>query len=402
MATEAVKPQRFAVLQNRALLMLILGHFIIDSYSGFISVMNPLLVERFDLSLSTAGFVSLAYSGMSSISQPIFGLITDRFGARWIGLALVWTALMFAASGFAPSYTLVLVALGLAGIGSGAYHPMGAVSANAVIPAPLRNTAMSIYVTGGTIGMALGPLVGAVLFSAMGLNGTSLLLIPGALIGLWLMYEMRLHALRDKDKPKAKPAPLSTVPWGPLMVVVGILMLRNWTNQSYQNFTPLWYSRMGYSSGYYSALVTTLVLSSAVGAVVCGNLADRYGRKVVMIWSLILSIPPMFLYVWFPGSFGFVSAILLGLCAGSTGPLTLVMAQQMMAGRAGIASGMILGLGFITGAIGMPVTGWIADLSSIPFALTSQVVIVVISIILAFMMPSEKQMDQYAAKAAKA
>src|SRR5690606_32003139 len=138
--------------------------------------------------------------------------------------------------------------------------------------------------------------------------------------------------------------------WGPLMVVVGILMLRNWTNQSYQNFTPLWYSRMSYSSGYYSALVTTLVLSSAVGAVVCGNLADRYGRKVVMIWSLILSIPPMFLYVWFPGSFGFVSAILLGLCAGSTGPLTLVMAQQMMAGRAGIASGMILGLGFITGA----------------------------------------------------
>src|SRR3954469_5115754 len=141
-----------SVFRNRPLLTLMFGHFTVDMYVGLLPVLYPLLRDRFTLDLKTVGLVSLAYSGMASISQPFFGWIADRYGTRFIGLALFWTAIMFATIGFAPSFPVLLILAAAAGIGSGCYHPLGALNANAVIPEGQRNVAMSVYVTGGTMG----------------------------------------------------------------------------------------------------------------------------------------------------------------------------------------------------------------------------------------------------------
>ena len=93
-----------------------------------------------------------------------------------------------------------------AGLGSGAYHPFGALNANAVIPAPQRNTAMSIYVTGGTVGVALGPLIGAVLFSVFGMRGTAVMFVPGVAIAIWLLRQAPAFAQRRRA-PAAPGAP---------------------------------------------------------------------------------------------------------------------------------------------------------------------------------------------------
>src|SRR5438270_10296307 len=98
-------------LRNGKLLTLMLGHFTVDSYVGVLPVLYPLLIHRFQLDLATVGLVSLAYSGMASVSQPLFGVLADRYGTRFTGLTLVWTASTFAAVGFAPSFpALVAVA----------------------------------------------------------------------------------------------------------------------------------------------------------------------------------------------------------------------------------------------------------------------------------------------------
>src|SRR5919204_2665978 len=100
-------------LRNGKLLTLMLGHVTVDSYVGVIPVLYPLLIGKFDLNLATVGLVSLAYSGMAAISQPLFGLLSDRFGTRFTGLALAWTAITFAVIGFVNSFP-VLIALALA------------------------------------------------------------------------------------------------------------------------------------------------------------------------------------------------------------------------------------------------------------------------------------------------
>ncbi len=392
---ELERPTRFGLLRNRPLMTLMLGHFTVDTYAGLLPVLYPLLIERFQLSLSTVGIVTLAYIGASSLSQPFFGWLADRTSTRLIGLTLMWTAAMFALLGLASSFEMVVVCAAAAGIGSGAYHPFGALNASAVIPANQRNIAMSVYVTGGTLGVALGPLIGAIIFSLFGMAGTVVMLLPGVAIGFLLIRLLGTGVQRQAHESHAAPGN-TRIPIAALLAIIGVMMSRSWTIYGLETFTPTWYKSLGYSAVFYGPLATTLVLASAIGTVGCGSLADRFGRRAVIIGSLILTIPAILLFAWYPGPFGFISGALVGLSAASTGPLMLVMAQQLMVGRAGMASGLILGIGFISGAIGVPVMGMLADAYGMQFAIETQVLVVVATIGLALLLPSEARMARLA------
>jgi FSR family fosmidomycin resistance protein-like MFS transporter len=393
---------RFDVVKNRPLLTLMLGHFTVDTYVGLLPVLYPLLTDRFDLDLKTVGLVSLAYSGMASISQPFFGWVADRYGTRFIGLALIWTAATFSTIGFAPSFPILLLLAGAAGIGSGAYHPLGALNANAVIADGQRNTATSVYISGGTLGVATGPLIGAVLFTLFGVHGTALMIIPGAAIAAWLLVEMRKIAIRRQGRPAGQRPALPPVPRWPLAVVIGVMMCRSWTLFSISAFIPTWYKELGYSASFYGPLSTVIVLASAAGAVGWGTLADRYGRRSIILGSLVLSVPVVLLFAQFTGPVAFVTAALLGFLGASTGPLMLVMAQQLMAGRAGMASGLILGLGFVAGAVGVPVVGALADAVGIQAAMRLQALVVLLTIALAWFLPTEARLQTLTSRAARA
>src|ERR1700681_2045064 len=94
-------------LRNGKLLTLMLGHLTVDSSAAVLPVFSPLLIGRFHLSLATVGLVSLAYGGTAAISQPLFGVIADRYGTRLTGVALGWTALTFSLAGFASTLPLL-------------------------------------------------------------------------------------------------------------------------------------------------------------------------------------------------------------------------------------------------------------------------------------------------------
>lgn len=394
MALLAGESRSSDVLQNRPLLTLMLGHFTVDMYSGVLPVLYPILTGRFNLDLATVGLVTLAYSGMASLAQPFFGWVADRYGTRYIGLALCWTALTFALIGFAPTFPILLALAAAAGIGSGAYHPLGSLNAAAVIPERSRNAAMGAYVSGGTFGVASGPLIGAALFYFFDVRGTAILIIPVITIALWMIVEMRKVALRRPVTVAhvQRSVPTTPLPIVPLLAIVGTMMSRSWTMISVQAFIPLWYKQLGYGAAFYSILATVVVLASAFGNIGTGGLADRFGRRAVTNASLALTIPVILLFAQFTGPIALLTGALLGFTAASTGPLMLVMGQQLMAGRAGLASGLILGLGFITGALGVPITGALADAYGIPTALRLQVILVIATFAITHFLPTEAQM----------
>lgn len=383
-------------LRNGKLTTLMLGHLTVDSYVGVIPVLYPILIGRFQLSLATVGLVSLAYSGMAAISQPLFGAIADRFGTRLTGVALAWTALTFALIGFVPSFPMLLVVASASGLGSGAFHPFAALDVRALLPAWRRSFGMSVYVTAGTIGVAIGPLIGIVLFGALGIHGTGLLLIPGIAAGVYLLWRMRSVVPQAARRISQGGGAHQAVPVFALAMVIGVMMSRSATVYVFQSFTPTWYSQLGYGPSFYGPLVTTLVLASAVGTVGCGSLADRYGRRTVILGTLILSVPAVLLFTLFPGPWAFVSAILIGFLAASTAPLMLLMAQQLMASRAGLASGLVMGLGFVTGAIGVPINGAIADHIGLQKSLMTHVILVLATILIAWFLPREDEMERLA------
>jgi len=185
------------------------------------------------------------------------------------------------------------------------------------------------------------------------------------------------------------------VPVFALSMVIGVMMSRAWTVNVFQAFTPTWYRQLGYGPEFYGPLATTLVLASAVGTVGCGSLADRYGRRTVILATLVLSIPAILLFTMFPGPWAFGSAILIGFLAASTAPLMLLMAQQLMASRAGLASGLVMGLGFVTGAIGVPINGAIADVIGLQRSLMTHVILVLGTIVIAWFLPTEKEIERY-------
>lgn len=380
-----------SAVQNRPLMVLASGHFTVDMYSGILPVMYPLLTGRFDLDLKTVGLVSLAYSGSASISQPFFGWIADRYGTRLTGVALAWTGILFACIGFSPTFPILLIVAAFAGLGSGAFHPMGAVTANTVIPEGQKNTAMSIYGTGGTFGVATGPIVGAVLFTLLGVRGTGLMLLPGISIAAWVLWSMRSIGYRERTAQARREAP-AVIPVGLLTIIVAVMMLRSFPVFGLQNFVPVWYKELGYGAGFYGPLATVIVLGSAFGAVIAGNLADRFGRRAVILWTQFLTIPAIWAFAEFPGPWGFVTGALVGMLAASTAPLLLVMAQQLMRGRAGVASGLILGLGFIAGAIGTPVFGALADAYGMQNAVRAQLIVVTGTVFVAWLLPTEARL----------
>src|SRR3989475_9623953 len=165
-------------LRNGKLLTLMLGHLTVDSYVGVIPVLYPLLIGRFHLSLATVGLVSLGYAGTAAISQPLFGVIADRFGTRLTGVALAWTALTFALIGFVPTFPLLVVVACLSGLGSGAFHPFGALDVRALLPAWRRSFGMSVYVTAGTVGGAPRPPIRLRVLGPFLLPRTRVLVVP--------------------------------------------------------------------------------------------------------------------------------------------------------------------------------------------------------------------------------
>ena len=147
-----------SLLLNKYLWSLTLGHFSIDLYAGAMPVVLAALAGSMHLSFEQVGLVSALYTLCSSVSQPFFGYLSDRFGGRsFASIGLVWMSILQGAIGFVPDYPTLLVLAPLAGFGSAAFHPQGASSAN--IASGERKTAgMAIFLLGGghvTIGLVL-------------------------------------------------------------------------------------------------------------------------------------------------------------------------------------------------------------------------------------------------------
>jgi FSR family fosmidomycin resistance protein-like MFS transporter len=130
----------------------------------------------------------------------------------------------------------------------------------------------------------------------------------------------------------------------------------------------------------------------------CGALADRFGRRTVILATLVLTTPAILLYTMYPGPWAFLTGMLIGFLAASTAPLMLLMAQQLLVARAGLASGLVMGLGFVTGAIGVPINGAIADSIGLQESLMTHVILVIGTVALAWFLPREEVMEGYSPK----
>jgi len=360
-------------IDYRALTLLSMGHLVADITSGALPAMLPFLKEALGLSYAMAGTIVLVSNIMSSVIQPAFGYLTDRKSLLWfLPLGSFCAALFLALVGWAPSYSLVLVMVVFSGLGVAIYHPEGWRVAN-YFAGEKKATGMSIFGVGGNLGFALGPLMATVFITRLGLKGTTLFVIPGAVIaGVFLFSRFwRVDTTAIKKKAPSGPAreALRKALY-PMSLLLGMIMFRSWTHIGMLTFIPFFY--INYMKGdpmVAANLLFAFLAAGVAGTFIGGPLADKFGHKRIVLFSLGTSCPLFILFLLSSGIWAFIWLTLAGLILIFSFSISMVMGQSFMPRNVGLASGLILGLSFGMGGLGAAVLGLFADLWGVPATL---------------------------------
>jgi len=354
-----------SLLKNVTLWSLTLGHFSVDMLGGAMPIAVGLyLKDALGLSLGQIGLLVGAYQMTSSLTQPLFGYLSDRYGGRWFAVGgLIWLAVLQGLVGFMPTFQSAVVVATLAGLGSAAFHPQGASGAN-IAAGDQKSAGIAMFMLGGNGGFAVGPILAALVLGAMGVRGTAVLGLVGLLIAPFLYFLTGRAQKQGSDKKSAswriELNPLFTTT--AVVALILVMSLRAMSQQSFSSFTPQFFVDIaGFSKAEASLLSSLMLFVLAFGTLTGGMLADRIGGVKVMVGSMLISAPLMAAMFLFGDWRAFWVAPFLGFASGAAWPPMLVMAQSLFPKNAGVGSGVALGFVFAMGGIGLQITGWLAE-----------------------------------------
>jgi FSR family fosmidomycin resistance protein-like MFS transporter len=399
------------MMQRLGLLFLLsFGHLVTDMMSGALPVLLPVLKSEFSLSYTKLGVIILISNVISSVIQPVFGIWSDRKVILWLlPTGCLVAALGMAFVGFAPSYIFVLLAVAVSGIGAAAYHPEGSKQAF-LISGERKATALSIYSVGGNIGHALGPMIAIALLGFGGRQGMAWLLIIGIFAAFLLSHYLPVvqrfvvqnsnvqsktdtSVRQNADSHVSKNVIKKGVLYG-LFLLLMIIVLRSLVHIGLTNFIPLYVEEYLHGSKEYGGLLLTVfLLSGALGTIVGGPVADRIGRKKIMVLSFLLVVPLLWMFLFSSGIWTLLFAALSGFVLISTFSVTVVYAQELIPHNVGLASGLTLGFAFGIGAIGGLTFGAAADVWGVPAVLKAICLLPIPAILLAIALPDERKRE---------
>jgi len=375
--------------RRHALLVLSTGHAASDLVQGAVPAMLPFMVEQRGLSYGAAAARLLAASAASSIVQPLFGLVSDRVHAAWMmPFGAVLGGIGIALAGWADSYPATLLALLVAGLGVAAFHPEAARFAG--YAAEGRAAGMSTFSVGGNIGFALGPILTVPLALAFGLRGMIGIAVVTALAALLVLRELpALEHLRPPAENRAG-GQLGADRWGAFSLIAGAGALRTGVTFALQAFIPLFViDRLDGSEAVGAAAVAVLLLAGGVGTLAGGRIADSFGHRRLVVWSLILCVP-LCLVLPVSGIVAlFVLMVAIGLAMDANYATIIVLGQACLPSRVGVASGVTIGLSVGLGAACAWLLGVLADNASLVAALHGTTVLAAAAAVLAIAVPRD-------------
>jgi len=368
------------------------GHLFTDLNQGAVAALLPFLISERGLSLAAAGALVFAATVSSSLVQPLFGVFSDRNPIpALMPLGVLLAGVGMALAGVAPSYPLIFAAVVVSGVGVAAFHPEAARFANYVSGAR-RARGMSFFSVGGNAGFALGPLVATPLVLAFGLPGTLFLALPAALMaGVMFAETPRMLRLAPEEAagngPREVDAPQER--WGPFALMVAVVAVRSFVYFGLVAFVASYYERVhGASAALGNVALTVMLAAGAVGTLLMGPLADRFGRKAVLAWSM-LALSPLVLAFTAVGPYaGMALLALVGAATVGTFGVTVVMGQEYLPGRIGLAAGVTMGLSIGLGGIGAPLLGLLADAGGLQTTMLAIAALPVLGLVLALTLPT--------------
>lgn len=368
-----------------------LGHLTNDTFISMSSVLLAFIsLHVLPLRDAEIGLILSAGALVGALAQPVFGWMADRSGGRWQGAGgVAWTVLLMLGALLAAEsriYWLMVVAFIIPAVGSGAFHPVGAMYA-AESDKGRAASNISYFFLMGQLGLALGPaLAGTILDRAATHNnafsdvlgpvfagrlleqgsvtpllGLVVFALPGVILMAWSIPNRTAHRVEKSKTVAEQPYTRASAPVMGFVVLIAMVTLRSLAQPGSVNFIPVLFQSKGWSPAEYGLITSSFWLASGLAGVAFGYLADRYDPRWVVAVSLLLSAPVFFLLPVTDGVIAFTLAIIGGGLSGASHSIIVLSAQALMPGSKGFASGMIMGLIFGTGAVGSFFIGLVSD-----------------------------------------
>lgn len=360
-------------MNPRMLALLAVGHMTTDVYQGALPALLPFLKDAYHLTYTQTGTIVLVMQAASSLIQPLFGYLCDRTERVWfmpVGVAVA--ALGITVMGAAPSYATCLLLVTVGSLGIAAFHPQAYKTAHQYA-GDRRATGMSLFTVGGNVGHALGPLFITYVVIAFGLGRAYVGMVPGLVIGGFLLWPILTAARRPAEagppagaaggpRAAAGAGDHSPIPWGPLFFLIMVVSLRSLAQIAFSSYIPLFYrDYLGQPPLVAGTVLLVYLGAGAAGTLAGGPVADRYGPRNTLAWSLVLSTPLLLAFPHLRGAPAFVFVGLAGFALVSTFSLTIVISQSLLPTRGGIAAGLMVGFAVGAGGAGVAALGLVAD-----------------------------------------
>lgn len=396
-------------MDKKKISLVSLGHLSCDVNGGALPAVLPFLRTHYGLSYQATGGLMFAYSCLSSIIQPLFGLMADRLSKPWlIPLGVFLAGIGLTAVGFMSSYWAIFAAIGVSGVGAALFHPEGARFANKV-SGDSKGTGMSIFSIGGNAGFVVGPLLATFFLTMFGMPGMAIFgLLATVMASILLLLIMRMVAPeaaaaaqrtaeaaygQPKDAAnaaggKAKSGEDTALPnnWREFSKLTGAIITRSILFIGFNTFIPLyWVSGFGQSKAAGAVALTVFCTFGVLSNILGGVLADKYGFRAIVRLAFALVTPVVLAFSLMPNLYAAYAMLpLLGFVLYVPFSSLVVLGQTYLARNIGFASGVTLGLATSLGGVFAPVLGWIADNHGLPRTFQCLALVALVGTIFAF------------------
>lgn len=362
-----------------------LSHLIVDVLNSS----RPVLLTYLGLTETQIALISTIYIWASALTQPFFGWISDRVGPRWLAAGgVLWMTVFFSGAIFIPDAG-GLVCLIVAALGSSSFHPVGTVQATLQGRSHLagrETTATSLFFTAGQLGHFIGPILTGLILAKLGLPAMVILPIVSIPIGLALAYQLRANhphprPVHGDDRVRLQASV------GFVLLLAFVATLQSWSQANMINFVPKYIKDLGLSAATYGNMAGLFMGGSALGNVIGGHFGDLYTKRKVAAVAFLMAAFPIYIMSqigWSPWLYLLIP--LAGACTGAVHSIMVVLAQRMISGGMALASGLILGFIFSSGALGMLLTGPLAENYGFPTVLVMTTGLVLLAAPLAWML----------------
>jgi FSR family fosmidomycin resistance protein-like MFS transporter len=349
------------------------SHFLNDTMQSLIASVYPILKDNYALDFAQIGLITLAFQFTASLLQPLVGHFTDRKAQPFslaVGMSSTFFGLLLLSA--AHQYIVILIAAALVGLGSAVFHPESARIAR-LASGGRYGFAQSVFQLGGSFGSSMGPVLAALIVVPFGQPSiawfSSIAFV--AILILWKIGRWYKPQIRSAKLARIDPHPEAPSPRG-VKIALAVLVVLLFSKQLYVSSLSSYYifyliDRFGVSTQTAQLYLFIFLAANAAGTFLGGPLGDRFGRKIV-IWFSILGTLPFTLALPYAGLGGSaVLSVFIGLIISSTTASIIVFAQELVPHRFGMISGVFFGVAFGIGGLGAAVLGKLADHTSIAF-----------------------------------